>query len=85
MKLEQFMLTTTDNPFNPFESFRDWFLFDVEKGYRCCEIVDRIVNVPSDCSEKERIIATNAAIDRFIDIDPFGIYVRIGQETSYEA
>lgn len=29
-------LTTFDNPYNPFEQFSDWFLFDVEKGYNTC-------------------------------------------------
>lgn len=83
--LEQFMLSTIDNPFNPFENFHDWFLFDIEKGYKCCEIVDRIVNIPPRCSKKEEIIATNAAIDRFIDLDPFGIYIRVANPTKYEA
>lgn len=27
-------LTTFDNPFDPFERFSDWFLFDVGKGLR---------------------------------------------------
>ena len=29
------MLTTFDNPFDPFEQFTSWFLFDTEKGYNC--------------------------------------------------
>lgn len=29
-------ITTFDNPYNPFEQFSDWFLFDVEKGYNTC-------------------------------------------------
>lgn len=36
-------LTTFDNPYNPFEQFSDWFLFDVEKGYNTCAYLDRMV------------------------------------------
>ena len=38
-------LTTTDNPFDPFEQFTSWYLFDMEKGYDCCGRVDRLVNI----------------------------------------
>ena len=27
------MLTTFDNPYNPFDEFTSWFMFDEEKGY----------------------------------------------------
>ena len=27
------MLTTVDNPFNPFKDFDSWLMFDNEKGY----------------------------------------------------
>ena len=37
-------LTTFDNPYNPFEQFSDWFLFDVEKGYNTCAYLDRIAH-----------------------------------------
>ena len=39
---QQCMLTTIDNPFDPFEQFYSWFLFDVEKGYNTCAYLGRI-------------------------------------------
>ena len=40
------MLTTFDNPYDPFEQFTLWFLFDVEKGYNTCERLARVANIP---------------------------------------
>ena len=46
-------LTTFDNPFDPFEQFTSWFLFDVEKGYNTCALLGRIENISEDMTEKE--------------------------------
>ena len=46
-------LTTFDNPYNPFEQFSDWFLFDVEKGYNTCAYLDRIAHTSDQFSEEE--------------------------------
>ena len=74
------MLTTIDNPYNPFEQFDLWLLFDKEKGYNTCEYLARIVNLTNDMSEKEIEVATNRAIDDIIVNDPFGIYKKVTSE-----
>ena len=35
-------LTTVDNPYNPFEQFTSWLLYDEEKGYHTCAYLGRI-------------------------------------------
>ena len=47
------MLTTFDNPFDPFDEFIPWFLFDVEKGYYTCSRLARIARYSEDFSTIE--------------------------------
>jgi hypothetical protein len=51
-------LTTVDNPFNPFDDFRSWFLYDIEKGYNSCDLLGRTVNITDDMTQKEINIET---------------------------
>lgn len=74
---KNYMLTTFDNPFNPFEQFDSWFLFDVEKGYNTCSRLDRIAKTSDTMSEKEKEEAMNEAIDEIIKYDPLHIYRRV--------
>ena len=74
------MLTTIDNPFNPFEDFRSWFNFDNEKGYNCCSRLDRIAVIEDDMTEKERDEEYERAIDMIIETDFLGIFTKITKE-----
>ena len=47
-------LTTFDNPFDPFERFSDWFLFDVGKGYNTCSYLARIAKTSEQFSDEEK-------------------------------
>lgn len=76
----QCRLTTFDNPFDPFEQFTSWLLYDKEKGYNTSEYLARIVNVSSDMSEKEENEEIERAIDEIIKYDFLNIYKKVKKE-----
>ena len=75
------MLTTFDNPYDPFDQFTLWLMFDKEKGYNTCEYLARIVQLSDDLTEKEVDEETERAIDEIIKYDPFNIYKKVTRES----
>ena len=73
----QCMLTTIDNPFDPFEQFDSWFLFDVEKGYNSCSRLDRIARIGDDFTQKEIEEEKERAIDEIIKYDFMNVYKKV--------
>lgn len=71
------MLTTLDNPYDPFEQFTSWFLFDIEKGYNTCSYLARIANLSDDLSQQEETVEVERAIDEIITYDFAGIYKKV--------
>lgn len=78
----EFMLTTFDNPFDPFEQFTSWFLFDVEKGYNTCSYLARIAQISDDFTQKETNEEIEKAIDKIISRDPFNIYKKVERKST---
>ena len=74
------MLTTIDNPFDPFEQFTSWMLFDKEKGYDSSERLMRIANISDDMTQKEVDEEIERAIDEIIKYDFMNIYVKVNKE-----
>ena len=70
-------LTTFDNPFNPFDDFTHWYLYDVEKGYNTCGRLDRIVKYSDEMSEQEAEQENERAIDEIIKYDFLNIYRKV--------
>ena len=73
--------TTIDNPFNPFEDFDSWFMFDIEKGYYTSSKLGRLTKLTDDMTQKEENEEVERAVDRLIAIDPLDIYIKVVRET----
>ena len=78
------MLSTIDNPFNPFEDFDSWFLFDVEKGYNSCSYLARIAKTSNEFTEEEEAEEIERAIDEIIQYDFMNLYIKVKQADSEE-
>ena len=70
-------LTTFDNPYNPFEQFSSWFLFDVEKGYNSCAYLGRIAKTSEQFSDEENEKEIEKAIDEIVRYDFMNIYKKV--------
>ena len=71
------MLSTFDNPFDPFEKFDEWFRFDNDKGYNSCGRLARIAKFSDDMTEQEVNQETERAIDEIIKYDFTNTYKKV--------
>lgn len=74
------MLTTVDNPFDPYKQFTSWFLFDVEKGYNTCSYLGRIARTSDQLSDDENEQEIERAIDEIIKYDFMNVYRKVKQK-----
>lgn len=77
VELDESMLTTFDNPYNPFTQFLEWFQFDFVSGYHTCGLLARIAQHSSDLSEADQLMIIDEGISTILDNDVLGIYCRI--------
>lgn len=76
------MLTTIDNPYNPFTHFREWYIYDVKQGYNTCGLIARLTPYNTeDLSPGEMQADLDAVYDRIIkNVDFRGIYKKVYNE-----
>lgn len=74
------MLTTVDNPHDPFDSFDDWYAFDLRKGYGTLSFLDRIVITSPEMSESDQNLANESAIDEIVQENVLGLWRKVSRE-----
>ena len=78
------MLTTFDNPYNPFDDFTLWLMYDKEQGYDTCERLARIAKLTDDMSQDEIDAEADRAMDEIIFYDFLNIYKKVWQDSEQE-
>lgn len=75
--MSEVMLTTLDNPYNPFDNFDEWYAYDENKGYHTCSLLARIAWVSNELSEEDNRLAIDEAMNIIMRNDPLDLYIKI--------
>lgn len=73
------MLTTIDNPYNPWTHYDEWFVWDAQAGYHTPGYLARIVRSSDELSDEDQSLAIEQAIDEIIEENVLGIYKRVAE------
>lgn len=71
------MLTTIDNPFNPWTQFDSWNAWDEQAGYYTLAFQARIVRTSGALSEPDQDKAIEDAIEEIVHENVLGLYKRV--------
>lgn len=79
----EYMLTTVDNPFNPFVEFDEWFTWDVNAGYNTASLLARIAKVSDELSEPDQALAIQNAIDEIVKENVSGMFRKVSRDFDF--
>lgn len=80
----EYMLTTVDNPFNPFTDFDAWLEYDISMGYNSMSFLDRVAMVSNELSEADLALAIQNAIDEICRENVLGMWRKVTKAQAQE-
>lgn len=75
--MAEHMVTTVDNPFNPFTEFDEWNAFDTRAGYYTLAFLSRVMVNSNELSEVQQDEAYEEAVDEIVRENILGIYRKV--------
>jgi hypothetical protein len=77
------MLTTFDNPFDPFDQWEEWYAFDESHGYSTSGLLARVANVSHELSDADYQVGVNDAVNELLLLNPTGNLRKVVREVSF--
>lgn len=75
MSTKELMLSTIDNPFDPFTEFDEWYQYDVRNGHHSLSLLARVAKVYEGITDEHLNDAINDAIKEIVGENVSGIHV----------
>lgn len=78
------MLTTIDNPYDPFTQYEEWDAYDQQMGYYSCSYLARVAYISDELSRADRAKIIEEAIDEIISYDVVGFYKKVTKQVTID-
>ena len=75
--MEEYMLTTIDNPFSPFTHFDEWRNYDETHGYYTCAYLARIAHTSDELSDDDESLSIDDAMNVIVSLNLSGKHIKI--------
>jgi hypothetical protein len=73
----EFMLTTVDNPYDPWTQWDEWFAWDQNAGYHTPGLLARVARLGDDLPEGDQHVAIQDAIDEIVRENVLGVFRKV--------
>jgi hypothetical protein len=81
----EYLLTTFDNPFDPFTQWDEWFMWDMTNGYHTPGLLARVSHVSDEISEADQFLAIQQAIEEIVQENVSGMHRKVKRGQLQEA
>ena len=78
---ENYMLSTVDNPYDPFTEWDEWLAYDLFAGHHTCEYLARVSTNSDALSESVQKHNDYLTMKTIVNEDPFGLYIIVSPST----
>lgn len=76
----EYMLTTSDNPYDPFTQFDQWYAYDEQNGYHSCGLLARLALTSKNLTDEQNKQILNDTINDIIMLFP-GLYKKVSKSS----
>lgn len=71
------LLSTSDNPWNPWTHFKEWNAYDMQVGHHTLPYLARIMVSSDELSDADQDVAYENAIEEILRMNINGLYIAV--------